>query len=127
MDETRYLQYHLSSLYFVWFHLLDVYLPSVVNILLCEFQPIKRGAAAMGPMMSPLLLFPPGTASHSEFHPPFLLSQRQQSLSFLPSPSTLNMASFTPDSELELLFDPTLIPSDVTKQLPEHLHVRLFS
>ena len=80
MDETRYLQYHLSSLYFVWFHLLlDVYLPSVVNILLCEFQPIKRGAAAMRPMMSPLLLFPPGTASHSEFHPPFLLSQRQQS------------------------------------------------
>jgi len=37
------------------------------------------------------------------------------------------MASFTPDSELELLFDPTLIPSDVKKQLPEHLHVGTFS
>lgn len=31
---------------------------------------------------------------------------------------------FTPDSSLDLLFDPTLISSEVKKQLPDDLHVR---
>ncbi|EJD45552.1 glucosamine 6-phosphate N-acetyltransferase [Auricularia subglabra TFB-10046 SS5] len=31
---------------------------------------------------------------------------------------------FTPDSELELLFDPTLIPQNIRNELPEDLHIR---
>jgi glucosamine-phosphate N-acetyltransferase len=34
------------------------------------------------------------------------------------------VTSLTPDNELELLFDPKLIPDDVKAQLPSHLHVR---
>ena len=34
------------------------------------------------------------------------------------------MSSFTPDADLELLFDPKLIPADVRAQLGPDLHVR---
>ncbi|KAF8738839.1 Acetyltransferase (GNAT) domain, partial [Rhizoctonia solani] len=34
------------------------------------------------------------------------------------------MPSFTPDSDLDLLFDPALIPDDVRKVLAEGLHLR---
>ena len=34
------------------------------------------------------------------------------------------MARFTPDEELELLFDSKIIPDDVKQLLPDHLHVR---
>ena len=37
--------------------------------------------------------------------------------------TTEKPATFTPDSELELLFDPKLVPDDVKQQLPSHLHV----
>ena len=35
------------------------------------------------------------------------------------------MPSFTPDSQLELLFAPDIIPKDVKEQLGPDLHVRL--
>ena len=34
------------------------------------------------------------------------------------------MPSFTPDQELDLLFDPGLIPTSVKAELPSDLHVR---
>jgi len=34
------------------------------------------------------------------------------------------MARFTPDDELELLFDLKVIPDDIKQLLPEHLHMR---
>ena len=37
------------------------------------------------------------------------------------------MPAFTPDSELELLFSPDLIPTEVKEQLGNDLHVRFFS
>lgn len=34
------------------------------------------------------------------------------------------MSTFTPDSELELLFDPAAIPASFKQSLPDDLHVR---
>jgi hypothetical protein len=36
------------------------------------------------------------------------------------------MPTFTPDSELDLLFSPELIPTEVKAQLGSDLHVRFF-
>jgi len=36
----------------------------------------------------------------------------------------LNMTSFTPDSQLDLLFDPSLIPTSFKQSLPDDLHIR---
>ena len=38
--------------------------------------------------------------------------------------TTMSTSTFTPDEELDLLFDPALIPPSVQASLPEHLHIR---
>lgn len=79
------------------------------RVLVATFEGIKLGK-----------LENPGTAH--KFTPRILFHTQENKLQ--PALSCSNMPSFTPDSELELLFSPHIIPAEVKAQLGSDLHVR---